>query len=379
MKKKEKLFLFYLKTGGGHLAPAKAVAKWLNENATNQIEPILIDGFSNTNKMLKSLVEDGYSTSQNKAKWIFEFLYACNKIKKIATLSSKIISYFTKDYIKNRIEEEKPDKIMIFHFFLIKPVFQVLKELGLSIPVFTVVTDPYSAPPIWFIHPNQHFIVFSDKLKDRITQITKKSNSTVDVVPFIVDKKFETEMTQKKKLAFKEKIGIYNDKSTTLIMGGGDGIPHGKAILKNLIKSNIDSNIILVAGNNKKLKEDALKLTKLYNRTDIIVMGYVDIVYELLNISDIVISKCGASTFMEILMSKKIPVINSYIWEQEKGNVEFVIDNNLGIYEKNSKKIPAILNEIFNDTQKKQRYIENITNKSLISGTETLSKLIIHG
>jgi processive 1,2-diacylglycerol beta-glucosyltransferase/1,2-diacylglycerol 3-beta-galactosyltransferase len=34
-------------------------------------------------------------------------------------------------------------------------------------------------------------------------------------------------------------------------------------------------------------------------------------------------SKCGASTFMEILLSKKIPIITDYIWEQEKGNVDY--------------------------------------------------------
>ena len=59
MKKREKLFLFYLKTGGGHLAPAKAVSKWLDENATNQIEPVLIDGFTETNRAIKTCVEDG--------------------------------------------------------------------------------------------------------------------------------------------------------------------------------------------------------------------------------------------------------------------------------------------------------------------------------
>ena len=87
------------------------------ENATNQIEPVLIDGFTETNRAIKTCVEDGYRASQNRAKWTFEFLYACNKVKKIAKLSSKIVSYFTKGYIKKRIEEEKPDKIMIFHFF----------------------------------------------------------------------------------------------------------------------------------------------------------------------------------------------------------------------------------------------------------------------
>ena len=36
-------------------------------------------------------------------------------------------------------------------------------------------------------------------------------------------------------------------------MGGGDGMPHGKRILKNIITKNIDAEIAFVCGRNKKM------------------------------------------------------------------------------------------------------------------------------
>jgi processive 1,2-diacylglycerol beta-glucosyltransferase/1,2-diacylglycerol 3-beta-galactosyltransferase len=49
---------------------------------------------------------------------------------------------------------------------------------------------------------------------------------------------------------------------------------------------------------------------------------------------------------MEILMMGKVPVVNSYIREQEKGNVEFIIRNKLGFYEPNVKKMIGIIKDM---------------------------------
>jgi len=48
-------------------------------------------------------------------------------------------------------------------------------------------------------------------------------------------------------------------------------------------------------------------------------MDMFDFIYELINISDVVLTKCGASTIMENINLKKVPVVNDYIWEQEQG------------------------------------------------------------
>ena len=91
----------------------------------------------------------------------------------------------------------------------------------------------------------------------------------------------------------------------------------------------------------------------------------------------IVISKSGASTFMEILLTKKLPVISSYLWEQEKGNVDFITNNNLGIYETSSKKIAKFCSEILSDSEKYKNFQKNISSKKIENGTEKIADFII--
>ncbi len=71
-----------------------------------------------------------------------------------------------------------------------------------------------------------------------------------------------------------------------LIFGGGDGIPKGGKILENLLKSGISINIGIVSGKDDALFRKAVKLKERYNPPDLQVFGYVDFIYELLNISD---------------------------------------------------------------------------------------------
>jgi UDP-N-acetylglucosamine:LPS N-acetylglucosamine transferase len=107
------------------------------------------------------------------------------------------------------------------------------------------------------------------------------------------------------------------------------------------------------------------------------VFAFIDFVYELLNVADIVITKCGASTILEILMMKKIPIINDYIWEQELGNMEFVRDNELGIFERNIAKLPAIVGNLIADQERYNRYIENIEKMNLRSGTGEVGEFLV--
>lgn len=81
---------------------------------------------------------------------------------------------------------------------------------------------------------------------------------------------------------------------------------------------------------------------------------------------------------MEILHLKKIPIVIDYIWGQEKGNMEFIRDNNMGIFEKDINKLPSILNELLTNKDKRHFYINNIIKENLLSGTESVSRFILN-
>jgi UDP-N-acetylglucosamine:LPS N-acetylglucosamine transferase len=369
------LFL-YLKTGGGHLAPAKAVAERIKAKRKVDVEILLVDGLSESNILARRIIEDGYKNAINKAVWTFEFLYALHKINIVAKLTASIVSRFVKPGIERQILKTLPKKIVVFHFFLIKPVFEIIREHNLNIPVITVVTDPFTAHPIWFLEKDQNYVVFSDILKEKCIE-NGINEKRLHVFPFVLDSRFSQKVSNHKILRIRKKLGFRPDSKIILIMGGGDGMPHGKKILKKILKRNIGAEIAFVCGKNEKLFEKAMKLKDKHNIDNLKVYGYVDFVHLLVSISEVVITKCGASTFMEILMMGKVPVINNYIWEQEKGNMEYVCQGKMGILEKKTRSLPGVLQKLLTDNEFYNSIRQNINNASIRNGVGPVSDYIL--
>ncbi len=372
-----KLLFLYLKTGGGHLAPAKALTDWITQHKDRKAEIDLCDGFNGVFPFVKWIIEDGYKHSQAKGKWIFELLYAVHKIKFFAHLTSWLVSIFVTPTLERRILTTNPSKIIIFHFFLIKPVQRIIKRKGLKIPVLTVVTDPFTAHPIWFLERNQHFVVFSSQLKQYLETVENVEPSKISVFPFIVNPKFSKPLDPDDQYSLREKLGLIQNSKIILLLGGGDGIPHGEKLLKNLAKSNLEADVVIVCGRNTSLFRKALRIKVRYNFERLKVLGFIDYVYELLSISEVVITKCGASTFSEVLLCGKIPLVNSYIWEQERGNVDFIKENGMGVYEPNPKRIANLAREIIGSNEYNGWFKQNIQRMGLSNGTPLVSDFIL--
>jgi len=373
----EKYLFFYLKTGGGHLAPAKAVAEQIQSKKKSDIEIILADGLDKSNIFLRIIIENGYRTAVNNAAWTYELLYAVNKLKNIAKLTASLVSFLLKNKLEEYILQVKPEKIILFHFFLIKPVYQILRANNLSIPVVIVVTDPFTAHPIWFINKDLKFIVFSNLLKEKCIKMGIGSEK-IKVFPFVISQKFSDMLTRQNTMKLKNELGFREDSKVILILGGGEGLPKGIKILKKILIKGLDAEIAVVCGRNLKMFTYLQKLVTKFNIRNIKVYGYVDFVHSLISISDVVVTKCGASTFMEVLLAGKVQVISDYIWEQEKGNMEFVCNAEMGILEKKVNRIPDILNRLLNDREYYDYITSNIRKASLINGAGLVSEYILN-
>ena len=373
----EKYLFIYLKTGGGHLAPAKAVAASIRTKHKSNVEIDLLDGLSGSNRIVKRIIEDGYKTAINRIAWTYEFLYLIHKIVIISKSTAFLVACFIKPALEKYILENRPEKIVLFHFFLIKPVYEIIGSHNLDIPVITVVTDPFTAHPIWFLKKCQNYIVFSDLLKGKCIE-KGIDEQKIKVFPFVLDSRFSNKISENRKAQIRTKLGFEPDSRIILIMGGGEGMPKGKKILKKIIKKNVEAEIAIVCGKNNKLYNSALKIRNKYGIKNLKIYGFIDFVPSLLSISDIVVTKCGASTSMEILLMGKVPVINNYIWEQEKGNMEYVCDSKMGILEKSTKYLPDVLNKLLGDNEFYNSLINNIKKAGISNGVGQVSDYIIN-
>jgi processive 1,2-diacylglycerol beta-glucosyltransferase/1,2-diacylglycerol 3-beta-galactosyltransferase len=375
-RKKSKYFLLYLKTGGGHLAPARSVAEHICSHHPGTYDPVLIDGFEKSPRIIRFLVEDGYRTLQARAKWYFALIYALHKFPPIAHFSRTIVALLVTPYLRERILTERPEKIIIFHFLLTKPVSDILRRYNLAIPTITVVTDPFTAHPMWFLQRDQHYIVFSELLKEHCIQ-REMHEGQISVFPFILNDRFSHPLPPGRIAETRQRLGFSAQKKLILIFGGGDGMPKGDSIMERLVRSHPAAEIAIVCGRNTMLFQKATRLKERYPGHGIFVFGFVDFTYELINISDIVITKCGASSFMEVLLSGKIPIINNYLWEQEKGNVEFVMQHGLGIYERRLRRLPGIIHSLIDNAGLASRFEANFAEARLENGTPRVSRFIL--
>jgi len=375
LNKKQKYLFVYLKTGGGHLAPARAIFNYMNRHYADAAEPRLVYGFEKTPRWVRFIIEDGYRILQYKGRWFFEFLYALNKIPIFGKLSCFSVAAYMKKYLEEVIINEKPDKILIFHFFLIQPILKILSRQKLNIEVQTVVTDPFTPHPMWFMWGKINFIVFSEKLRQKIND--RFSDDVSVSFPFVLDEKFSQQMDAESILSTKLNLGFEGNKKLILILGGGDGIPKGKKILRELLKAKPDAQIAIVCGKNNSLLRSSAKLKEEFPPTNLKVYGYVDFIYELISISDVVITKCGASTIMEILNLQKVPVVNDYIWEQEQGNVDYLIEKKLGVYEPDIKKLPAAVKNLLEDEKLYSVFRKNIGNEKIRNGIREVAEYIL--
>lgn len=364
-------------TGGGHYAPARAIANTINNQKGKNVEVVLHDGLKDSPPFLRKIIEDGYKKSISKALWSFELLYAINKIKPVSLLLIDIVNYYVKPAIREILLKEQADKIIICHFMLIRPVNEILQERKLKTPVVVLVTDPFTAPSVWFHFNDQKYIVFSDSLKDKCVR-KGIADTNIRVFPFVTDEKFSLHHNLDLNLKLRKDLGFSESSKVVLIMGGGEGMPRGEKIFKRLISVGIEADIIVVCGRNKQLFKQLMELKIKYKLNNARIFGFVDFVDSLIRISDVVITKAGPSVIMEILLAGKVPVINNYIWEQEKGNMEYVRDEGLGIYNKDTRMLPGLVQRLLKDPEYYNFHSENIKKKMIRNGVEQVSEYIMN-
>lgn len=371
---KKKFLFLYIQAWGGHISTARAIAKYMEQHYSSTVDPVLVDGFAEAPRWLKKIIIDGYKKSQTTGQWVFEFLYRLNKRRFIAKINQVILSRLLNGYIKRLIVKENPSHMVILHFFLVRPTVHMLKKLHLDIPMTTIITDPFTINKLRDLDKKMHYIVFSQQAKNTIvTRWIPTEN--VKIYPVILKEEFSHPMSEEKIVEKKKELGLTIHKKIVFIMWAGDGMPKGEKILQELIDSNIDAQIMIVCGRNQHLQHHAQHIAQMHKNYTIKIFWFVDFMYDLVNIADMIITKGWPATLMEILMMNKIPVLNSYIREQEKWNMEFVVKNNVGIYEPNIKKMITTVHAMLSSDL--SVYHQNIHNLHLKNGTEEVAEYLL--
>ena len=257
-------------------------------------------------------------------KWLWSVFFFLADTKYLSLINNNFRKFYKKIICRRYfrfIKKENPDVIISTHF-LVNELTSYLKENGqIKTKLISIVTD-FGVHNFW-VAKNIDTYVAACKETEKILISKNIAKEKIRVLGIPIRGQFQRKLDKK---SIKEKLGIAVVKPlsfTILILTGGIGMGPISQIVKLLSAS---VNVIVICGNNSKLYNQ-LKDADFKN---VIVLGWIDNVEEVMAASDLAITKPGGSTISECLIMNLPMIFFSIIPGQELQNAQILSKYGLG-------------------------------------------------
>jgi UDP-N-acetylglucosamine:LPS N-acetylglucosamine transferase len=375
---KQNILLVYLKTGGGHLSAAIALEEAINNYYRSEgTRAFLCNPLQKKRTFLTIFLENGYRAVSNHLPCLWVLIFESTKLSFLRKLADHFFYHCLKKEIHSEIERLNINKIVILHFILIEPVYRVVRKNGLSVPVITIVTDPFTPHPYWFENRCLETVVFSKRALAYARDKLGIPGRLLHQFFIILKEKHRRPYSPLQRRTARKKYGFIEDIPLVLIAGGGEGLPAAVNIVRAFVKKQFSCYLVVVCGYDRRAQKKIDNLAAENEVPSIRAFGYIDFMADLMNIADIVISKGGPATVMETLILGKPLIVTSYLYGQERGNVDFLVRKGAGFFIQNPSAIVDTVKDLLVNPHLFQTYKRRIESLAIESGTAEVARFII--
>jgi processive 1,2-diacylglycerol beta-glucosyltransferase len=315
--------------GAGHIRAAEA----LHSTALLTELPIRTEHYDVldfTSRLFKRFYSESYIQMVNRAPELWGYLYQQSERKPYER--KRLIKRFDqlnyKRYLRT-LRELRPDAIICTHFLPYISVSSELRKNNITAPVFAAATD-FDIHQLWIDSIVERFFVFHKEsawqLQSKHVPVNKIKVTGIPIMP-------EFQFKEKSK-AVRRKLGFNMNHFTLLVLSGGFGIGRVKEIVEQ-VASTLNAfpkrkfNLLIVCGKNDSARTE-LQAMCFPKNVDPYIFGFVTNVHELMDASDVLISKAGGLTSSEA-MAKSLPMlIIDPIPGQESRNTDLIVEHGAG-------------------------------------------------
>lgn len=233
-------------------------------------------------------------------------------------------SFWLRDFInkmlarlaENYLNKVKPDVVIATHATPagILSWYNVLHKSNILLA--SVITD-FTIHKWWLCQGTDLYFLAADNLEP---QLVAEAEQKVYITGIPVRASYNKPFDKK---TLRAKLHWAEEKKVCLLMGGGDGLLPMFELIKSIHQvCRQEVKFVAVTGRNKDLAQKLKHLA-----VDIDVYGFTDIVPELMNAADCIVSKAGGLTGAETLTTNLHYIIYNPIPGQEAANAEFLRKN----------------------------------------------------
>jgi processive 1,2-diacylglycerol beta-glucosyltransferase len=338
-----KVLILSASYGEGHQQAAKAIreALWKEDPA---VEVRIVDYLQMVNPILDAFARYCYIQSVRFIPSFYGFLYErTNHIKSTSWIQNRLNQLGIQE-LEQYVKAFDPE-IVISTFPIPAGVMSVLKERGIiDVPTATVITD-HAVHSQW-IHPcTDLYFVGSDDVKKQLLQ-RGIPDEKVYVTGIPIRNIFQKPVDCSE---LYPKYQLNPDLPIVLVMGGSYGVL--KDIIKiceELFEYPKPIQVIVVCGRNSKLYEQILRKAQ-HATNPVRVFGFVQEVYELMAVSDFIVTKAGGLTISESLAMELPMLLYRPIPGQEEQNAKLLVRSGVAVLAHTRKQVFEHLHNLLRD------------------------------
>ncbi len=313
-------------TGGGHRSAANALAAALEE-APHPYDSRIEDVAAHCAFPLTQLGL-GYSMALRYAPPIYGALYYATNGRRRYRALVRFCEPLYRERLRDLFIEYRPDVIVSVHPLLNHAALRARDDAGMEqIPVVTVITDLGKVHESWLVPDADAVVVPAREVYQRALS-RGVPPARLRLLGHPIHPSFDDVTGSKADL--RSQLKLPADVPIVMLMAGGEG---GGKLLPTalaLARAHLPIELVVVCGRNEPL---AIKLGELSPTlpTPMHVLGFTDKIPEYFRAVDLLVTKAGPGTLAEANAAQLPVVVYDYVPGQERGNVDFVRHNGLGM------------------------------------------------
>jgi UDP-N-acetylglucosamine:LPS N-acetylglucosamine transferase len=336
-------------TGGGHRSAAIALQAALSELSGDAISSKIVDILRNTGVPVVRSFPTLFDQVSTRWLRLYDLTFQLTNGVRVVDMLSRLLYVQARKNIHRLLQEAQPELVVVTHPLVHRLVCAARSSYNLPCRVVTVVTDLVSLHASWAYPGVDLCLVPTAEAYERMRRWGMRPSRLMRT-GFPVHPNFARYTGTPAEA--RRGLGVTEDRFTLLLTSGGAGSGNVRELVAALRRSHPDKQLLVVTGKNRALYDQLRAVAG----PNLHVYGFVNNMETMMAASDIVVTKAGPGTLMEALAMRKPVIVTQPVGMQERGNIDFVLNYELGAYCPTQERMIAAVGDLTDP----ERYVSTV-------------------
>ena len=329
---KKRVLIVSASIGSGHHQAARAIAAELVRRQDN-LQITIADFMEDTDSYLAAFMKEAYLKMLELSPNMYDLVYRVSQAPLPGFKAQGLLARVLQGGMAQLVRRHRPDLIIATHPFPCGAAAYLRDSRRLRAPLVGVITD-FAVHRLWVYEHVDAYFVAAPEIKRELSALGVPARriyaSGIPVHP-----QFTANAGGRGILG---ELSLAADQPLVLLMGGGLGMGGIRQALASMDELKLPLQFVVLAGKNKELQGKLQEETKNL-RHAVRVLGYTDRIPELMRAAAMLVTKPGALTVCEALVSETPLLLYEPIPGQEWENAVFLTQRGVALWAKNRQEL----------------------------------------